>query len=175
MECFNPSTLPILSTLAQEFAVIDRWFADLPGPTEPNRIFSFMATSQGMAINYKPKLEKGFNGPNIFKMLDEYAPDHLPNTPLQQKWRTYFEDAPTSGFLNYVRLHAEHGRPLEMLHHDIRNGTLPLYSWVDPAYFDIDHLHKASDQHPDHDVTKGIPLRCTLHIYDVVYTLFLML
>lgn len=44
MRCFNESTLPILYTLAKEFAVIDHWFADVPGPTEPNRIFAFMGT-----------------------------------------------------------------------------------------------------------------------------------
>ena len=155
MECFNPSTLPILNTLASEFAVIDRWFAGVPGPTEPNRIFSMMGTSQGMAENYDPKLIEGFFGPNIFRMIDEYAPDALPNTP-PQKWRSYFEDAPTSGLLNYVRSHADHARDIQKLYHDLRNGTLPIYSWIDPAYYDIDALHRASDEHPDHDVTKGL-------------------
>ena len=42
-----------------------------------------------------------------------------------------------------------------MLHRDIKNGTLPIFSWIDPAYYDIDPLNRASDEHPDHDVTKG--------------------
>ena len=50
MECFNPQTLPIMNTLAEEFAVIDHWFAAVPGPTEPNRIFSMMGTSQGIIL-----------------------------------------------------------------------------------------------------------------------------
>eukprot|EP01083_Nonionella_stella_P199151 730503_1 len=154
MQCFNPNTLPILNTLSEEFAIIDHWFAAVPGPTEPNRIFSFMATSQGMAENYNPKLIEGFVGPNIFHMIDEYTPNNLPNTP-PQKWRSYFEDAPTSGFINYVRAHPEHGRDIEMLYDDLKNGTLPIYSWIDPAYYDIDPLNRASDEHPDHDVTKG--------------------
>eukprot|EP01084_Bolivina_argentea_P318596 552536_1 len=154
MQCFNSKTLPIMYTLAQEFAVIDHWFADVPGPTEPNRIFALMGTSQGMAENYKPKLTEGFDGPNIFKMIDEYAPNNISNTP-PQKWRSYFEDAPTSGFLNYVRAHAEHGRFIVDLFEDLKNGELPLFSWVDPGYYDRDPLNRASDEHPDHDVTQG--------------------
>eukprot|EP01084_Bolivina_argentea_P130756 230841_1 len=154
MQCFNPSTLPILHTLAEEFGLIDHWFADVPGSTDPNRIFAMMGTSQGMAYNFRPKLEEGFIGPNIFKMIDDFAPDDLPNTP-PQKWRSYFQDGPTSGFLDYARRHAEHGRPLELLFHDLRNGSLPIFSWVDPAYFDIDEILRATDQHPDHDVTLG--------------------
>lgn len=31
MKCFGPGRLPILQTLAQEYAVCDRWFASVPG------------------------------------------------------------------------------------------------------------------------------------------------
>ena len=117
-----------------------------------------------MAENYGPKLVEGFIGPNIFHMIDEYAPDDINNVP-PQKWRSYFQDVPTSGFLNYVREHAEHGRDVQMLYNDLANGTLPIYSWIDPAYFDIDPMNKATDEHPDHDVTQGIlhSKICNLH------------
>ena len=39
MECFSPDQLPIISTLATEFAVSDRWFASCPTQTYPNRAF----------------------------------------------------------------------------------------------------------------------------------------
>jgi phospholipase C len=35
MRCFAPEHVPILTTLAREFAVCDRWFCSMPGPTEP--------------------------------------------------------------------------------------------------------------------------------------------
>jgi len=47
MKCFNPKTLPILSTLAQEYGVCDRWFSSVPGPTIPNRLFTHSANSYG--------------------------------------------------------------------------------------------------------------------------------
>ena len=37
MKCYVPEQLPILTTLAREFAVCDHWFSSMPGPTWPNR------------------------------------------------------------------------------------------------------------------------------------------
>lgn len=34
--------------LAQEFAVCDRWYSSIPGPTWPNRLFAMAATSSGL-------------------------------------------------------------------------------------------------------------------------------
>src|SRR5450755_1718609 len=39
--------LPALHTLAKNFAVCDRWFSSLPGPTWPNRFFVHSGTSLG--------------------------------------------------------------------------------------------------------------------------------
>ena len=39
MYYFKQSDLPVLSTLALEFAVFNRWFASIPGPTICNRAF----------------------------------------------------------------------------------------------------------------------------------------
>src|SRR5262245_2018209 len=51
MNVFEPVQLPVLSTLAQNFVLCDRWFADVPGPTMPNRAFVHAATSQGYTYN----------------------------------------------------------------------------------------------------------------------------
>lgn len=37
MKCFAPQDVPIITTLAMEFALIDNFFAAIPGPTFPNR------------------------------------------------------------------------------------------------------------------------------------------
>jgi phospholipase C len=47
MNCFDPIQIPVLSTLAKNFVLCDHWFADVPGPTMPNRAFVHAATSQG--------------------------------------------------------------------------------------------------------------------------------
>src|SRR5690348_13629502 len=48
MKCYAPDQLPVLTTLAQEFTVCDRWFASMPGPTWPNRFFVHAASSAGL-------------------------------------------------------------------------------------------------------------------------------
>src|SRR5262249_536934 len=47
MHCFDPLRLPMLTTLAREFAVCDRWFSSVPGAALPNSAFAQAATSQG--------------------------------------------------------------------------------------------------------------------------------
>ena len=59
MRCFNESTLPILSTLANEFALFDGWHASIPGPTMPNRAYAASATSHGMGTNDEVTIAKG--------------------------------------------------------------------------------------------------------------------
>lgn len=45
MRCFTPDQIPVITALAQEFVVCDRWFSSMPGPTEPNRWFVHAATA----------------------------------------------------------------------------------------------------------------------------------
>jgi phospholipase C len=48
MKCFDPAEIPVLATLAREFAVCDNWFSSMPGPTWPNRFFVAAGTSGGL-------------------------------------------------------------------------------------------------------------------------------
>lgn len=46
MACFDTaSQLPVIQSLAQEFAICDHWFSSIPGPTWPNRFFLHGASS----------------------------------------------------------------------------------------------------------------------------------
>src|SRR6185437_5456294 len=44
---FTPDKLPVLTTLATEFAVFNGWFSSIPGPTLCNRAFAHYGTSFG--------------------------------------------------------------------------------------------------------------------------------
>jgi phospholipase C len=48
---FSPEQLPVLSTLAREFAVFDAWFAGVPSQTYCNRSFFHASTSHGFVTN----------------------------------------------------------------------------------------------------------------------------
>ena len=45
MDCFTPAAVPVISTLATEFTVIDTYHASVPASTFPNRLFQLSSTS----------------------------------------------------------------------------------------------------------------------------------
>ena len=64
MYYFTQDKLPVLTSLALNFAVFNRWFASIPGPTICNRAFAHYGTSfgqVGMNIFY-PKARASTNG-----------------------------------------------------------------------------------------------------------------
>ena len=71
MACFNQSTLPVISTLALEFGLIDEYFSSVPGPTEVNRMYAHSATSHGDAFNDDLHLAIGYPQKTIFQKLNE--------------------------------------------------------------------------------------------------------
>jgi phospholipase C len=44
---FDPDKVPVLATLALEFAVANRWFSSVPGPSWPNHLFADYGTAFG--------------------------------------------------------------------------------------------------------------------------------
>src|SRR5580704_1668789 len=66
MNCFDPKALQVLPYLAQQYAVCDRWFSSLPGPTVPNRLFAHFGTSFGHVDN---AIKIGDNGKSIYSRL----------------------------------------------------------------------------------------------------------
>jgi phospholipase C len=96
MKCFTPEQVPVLTALAREFLVCDRWFCSLPGPTEPNRMFVHAGTSGSfdnspttgeLIESMAPFGGIEFGGGTIFDALRNggvkfriYAGDHFPNS-----------------------------------------------------------------------------------------------
>ena len=69
MYYFTPDKLPVLTTLATEFAVFNRWFSSIPGPTLCNRAFAHYGTSfghVGMEVFYPNTQFK-----SIYQRLDD--------------------------------------------------------------------------------------------------------
>ncbi len=71
MSCFNPQTVPVISTLATEFAFFDRWYSSVPGPTETNRMYVHSATSAGAGDNDLELLLEGYPQKTIYNVLYE--------------------------------------------------------------------------------------------------------
>src|SRR4029078_9317516 len=68
MNYYKPSKLPVLTTLATEFAIFNGWFSSIPGPTLCNRAFAHYGTSFGhvdMNVFYPNTLFK-----SVYQRLD---------------------------------------------------------------------------------------------------------
>src|SRR5580658_1508136 len=68
MQTFKPGQLPGLTALAQNFVLCDQWYAEVPGPTMPNRLYMHAATSAGWARN---DWSLALDGVTIYEQLQD--------------------------------------------------------------------------------------------------------
>ncbi|TVT98161.1 hypothetical protein EJB05_56539, partial [Eragrostis curvula] len=148
MRAFRPSLLPSFSALAPSFAVFDRWFSSIPGPTQPNRLFLYSATSRGAVAHDKLDLLRGYPQRTLFDSLDADGKD----------FAVYFKTIPTVLFYSRLRtlryaVRSFHRYDSSFRDH-ARRGVLPALSVIEPRYFDLTGT-PADDDHPAHDVGNG--------------------
>ncbi|HEX8853916.1 MAG TPA: alkaline phosphatase family protein, partial [Pyrinomonadaceae bacterium] len=156
MKCFAPGRLPALSTLAREYAVCERWFSSVPGPTLPNRAFAFGATSLGRVDNNPNYLALK----TIFELLDGNGVSS----------KIYYMDWTVGLAVGYIIKHAKKFLFFfDDFLKDCRNNRLPAFSFIEPRFNDFStrgQFFPASDQHPDHNVFEGE--KVVKAVYDAV-------
>lgn len=149
MKCFNPQSLPVLTTLAREYAVCDHWFSSIPGPTLPNRLYVHCGTSRGR-LDMAPEFYQGF-----YTVYEELAKNQVPSCIFWADW---------SGTLTFSGLMAHQN----LFYADYRNfsaicagpaNNVPAYCFIEPQYnpanIPTGGVLPATDQHPDNDVRDG--------------------
>ncbi len=147
MRAYNKSTVPIISQLALEYAVFDRWYSSVPGPTQPNRLMLHSCTAHGNIRS--PTWEDWVDG--------EYAPERTIFNDIYDSgktWKIYFSDFPVSLELTQLRYFPLNILPITEFYKDAENGNLPDYAFLEPRWFDFLDW-KENDQHPPHSVTYG--------------------
>lgn len=124
------SAVPNLYKLARRYVVLSRWFASLPGPTGPNRLFAACASSGGyVGTNYAPGGFKiGVPLPSIYELLGNesvtwrYYEDHLEPSSLG-----------TARGLRYLQQNKDRWFPVKKFHEDVKADKLAQYSWLVPS------------------------------------------
>lgn len=164
MTCFTPVQVPVLSTLAREFAVCDQWYGSVPSQTLPNRAFIHAATSCGQ-VNNSPHPQCGAT--TIYNRIQ----DAVQKGRKQLSWRVYAStprDATTDPHslvttgvdysltrLMMTRLHdaalTPHFQPIDRFYQDAAAGKLPSYAFLEPQFFGAGQ----NDQHPPTDIRAG--------------------
>jgi phospholipase C len=150
MYYFKQSDLPVLTTLALQFAVFNRWFASIPGPTICNRAFAHYGTSFGRVDMDPFDVIEPIK--SIYTRLVTANPKH------SAKVYYYDTSSSTMEVANLLQHQTEVFGTYPQFLSDCDKGLLPDYSFIEPNFSDHDSDNGeevASDQHPDHDVQAG--------------------
>jgi len=150
MYYFAQNQLPVLTTLALEFAVFNRWFASIPGPTICNRAFAHYGTSFGRVDMNLLYVNEPFQ--SIYSRLINATPKHT------SKLYYYDTTSSTMEVTNLLQNEPQLFGTYDQFLDDCSKGNLPDYSFIEPNYSDHEGdsgEEVANDQHPDHNVQAG--------------------
>ena len=148
---FSPEQLPVLSTLAREFAVFDAWFAAVPSQTYCNRSFFHASTSHGFVTNkHGGGYDKWLDAPatpTIFNRLEEAG----------ISWKVYFDElqlVSLTGVMHapVLEQYWRTGRfgHMSEFYEDARLGRLPAYAFIEPRM-----VYNHNDFHPPFGVYRS--------------------
>jgi phospholipase C len=153
MAFYDQREIPFYYDLAMRFAISDRYFSSVLGPTFPNRSYILAGTSFGHVSdadelpppgNYQP-----ING-TIFDLLDAH----------NVAWGEYFQDVPFGGSFRTFSVDAidPHFFPLDVFLAQAAGSPdlppLPQVAFIDPA-FGFFSRQDENDEHPPTDVQRG--------------------
>ena len=144
MCAFGAGQLPTLWQLAQAFCVCDNWYSEVPGPTQPNRLFTHAATSGGFTHNV---WSQPFNVKTIYDELDKAGHD----------WGVYYFDLRDSDSFPQVKKRIDRVQPFPSFLAQAKGGTLPSYSFLCPRYNEpkVPTDPPPNSEHAPYDVRNG--------------------
>ncbi len=141
MGYYDQTDLPFLYGLANRFSIADQFFCSVMGPTFPNRMYLYGATSFGYTYNWL----LSHHEPNLLEKLEQAG----------VSWHEYYETFPGSGiFTNTFVTHiGDHYEKIEDFLSAAAAGTLDHFVLVDPNLRSDGALR--DDQHPPGDIQLG--------------------
>lgn len=156
MGYYNQDDLPFYYALAETFAIDDRFFCSVVGPTFPNRSYEMAATSFGHLTTDEifPPLPPLVPFPGGYMPITGTIFDLLDAAGIS--WINYFQDLPTSAIFRGDD--PTHLRPIGQFFNDSTNGTLPPVSFIDPSFFPDQSINGGTfetDEHPPFDIRAG--------------------
>ena len=147
MGYYTDADLPFYYGLAETFAISDRYFAAVVGPTFPNRSYFQAATSFGHLTTNEIITGGGYKPitGTIFDRMDAAG----------VTWTDYFTDLPYTAIFTTS---PGHTKPVAMFATDAAAGTLPDVAFIDPSIGVSQTINGAvfeTDEHPPSDVRAG--------------------
>jgi phospholipase C len=174
METYTPDSLPVLNSLAKQFAVSDTYFSSIPTQTNCNRAFAGTGNSLGYYYNKPDDLkawvnnsfaeyEKGeldvtFNQKTIWGVLNQ----HQKTSP--DDWMIFHQDTwPPYGKYCFTRdlfwptlqnQSDDNFGNIDAFFTKVSKGTLPKFSFLEPAWYE-EMFGNGNDYHPPANLSGG--------------------
>ncbi len=132
MGYFDHTDLPFYYELASQFAIGDRTFCSMLGPTWPNRMYLYAGSSGGLTKNTLPL---DVQAPNIFSALIDKGVE----------WKTYRSNLPPAAMFLKTWLESTKGcsdpelgpcrlAEFDQLLPDLASGDVPPVTFIEPEY-----------------------------------------
>jgi phospholipase C len=146
MASFPPEALPSINALAQNFCLCSHWHSEVPGPTQPNRLYMQAATSGGRVWN---NWKLTFDWRTIYENLQDNG----------QTWASYQvgKDNQFNELLEFTKINKQQDnfRSFDTdFEADMKAGKFPNYSFIVPQY-KRSASGAANSQHAPDDVRYG--------------------
>ncbi len=147
MNCFRPADVPVISALANAYAVCDHWYSSVPSQTYTNRSFVHAGTASGYVNNVI-----GAHFWDTFTNNTTTIYNLLQNANIS--WGIYYggDEFLCQARNNQLKLSPYKDTnffPFSQFLTDAKNGTLPSYVFVEPNFLaSFIHLLPENDEHP---------------------------
>jgi phospholipase C len=167
MGYYNAGDVAVYDHIAREFAICDRWFSSVPGPTWPNRLYAICGRAAGTRNDLPPHVPPLYRQPSFVRHLDAHG----------VSWRWYSFEAGTLRLADADYRLGHHDRFAFFSHtnlnwkerlersinveapsfiEDAARGTLPSVTWIDPNFSSFDPIgFQPNDDHAPADVKDG--------------------
>jgi phospholipase C len=159
MSFYTRNDTPVLHQLFDNYALCDRWFSSVMGPTWPNRFYLHAATSQGIKTN--DRMDTSSNpGPgqvrHIWHELHDKcvsAMNYAVDFPFVSGGFGLLTSTPQGKVFNWQKNNNSESNSNDQdvtFEEACAAGTLPIVSVIDPGF-----VTTPTDDHPPHDVSSG--------------------
>ncbi|PLB53033.1 phospholipase, PLC-D [Aspergillus steynii IBT 23096] len=158
IKAYNEKKSETLAELAKNFAFWDSYFAEHPGPTNPNRQFATSGSTCGHLDNNNQAA--GFYNNVTGTTCATSIFESLSNRGIS--WKNYYETDIVDGWMyKWVQDNAvDRLAHASDFYQDLEEGTLPTFSYINPECCTIDSMHPKSNMAAGEQLIK--------HVYDAV-------
>ncbi|KAE8151003.1 phosphoesterase family-domain-containing protein [Aspergillus avenaceus] len=158
IKAYDEKKTSTLAEIAKNFAFWDSYFAEHPGPTNPNRQFATSGSTCGFLDNTGQAA--GFFNNVTGTTCATSVFEALSNKNIS--WKNYYEtDIIDAWMYKWVQDNAiDHLAHASDFYRDLEEGTLPSFSYINPECCSIDSMHPKSNMAAGEQMLK--------HVYDAV-------